>query len=100
MFTHFKRYLIVSGREQIIMGDASDLNDLAKMHSELTGDQPGQVRCTLCGKLSTHSGNARQHFEARHFASAQAIVCSICIKPFKTKHSLASHMSKNHRGML
>ena len=80
------------------MGDASDLNDLAKMHSELTGDQPGQVRCTLCGKLSTHSGNARQHFEARHFASAQAIVCSICIKPFKTKHSLASHMSKNHRG--
>jgi len=84
------------GRGQIIMGDADDLNDLAKLHSEQTG--VGQVRCTLCGKLSSHSGNARQHFEAHHFASNQAPICPICIKPFRTKHSLSSHMSKTHRG--
>ena len=78
------------------MGDADDLNDLAKLHSEQTG--VGQVRCTLCGKLSSHSGNARQHFEAHHFASNQAPVCPSCIKPFRTKHSLSSHVSTPHRG--
>ena len=79
------------------MGDADDLNNLARCHSEPAGQ--GQVRCTLCGKVSSHSGNARQHFEAHHFASNQAPICPVCIKPFRTKHSLASHMSKNHRGI-
>lgn len=78
------------------MGDAADLNNLAKSYSEPAGQ--GQVRCMLCGKISSHSGNARQHFEAHHFASNQAPVCSVCDKSFRTKHSLASHMSKNHRG--
>ena len=79
------------------MGDAGDLNELARRYSEPAG--AGQVQCTLCGKISSHSGNARQHFEAHHFSSNQAPVCPLCVKPFRTKHSLASHMSKNHRGL-
>jgi len=82
---------------QMIVGNADDLNDLARTYSQPAGQ--GQVRCTLCGKVSSHSGNARQHFEAHHFTCSQQAVCPVCIKPFRTKHSLSSHMSKNHRGM-
>jgi len=85
------------GSDQIIMGDADDLNSLARSYTEGAGQ--GQVRCTLCGKISSHSGNARQHFEAHHFASNQPQICPVCIKPFRTKHSLSSHMSKTHRGL-
>ena len=56
----------------------------------------GAWSCFLCGKIAAHIGNMRQHFEAHHF-SLGAIQCEVCEKIFKTKHSLATHMSKVHR---
>jgi len=56
----------------------------------------GAWSCFLCGKIAAHIGNMRQHFEAHHF-SLGAIQCDVCQKSFKTKHSLATHMSKVHR---
>ena len=84
------------GSEQVIIGQTGDLNTMARSYSEPAGQ--GQVRCTLCGKVSSHSGNARQHFEAHHFAVPTPQICPVCFKPFRTKHSLSTHMSKTHRG--
>jgi len=56
----------------------------------------GAWSCFLCGKVTAHIGNMRQHFESHHF-SLGAIQCEVCEKIFKTKHSLATHMSKVHR---
>ena len=58
--------------------------------------EQGTWTCFLCGKQTLHSGNMRQHFEAHHF-SIGLIQCAVCSKIFKTRHSLATHMSKNHR---
>jgi len=60
--------------------------------------EQGAWSCFLCGKITQHSGNMRQHFEAHHFSLPVGLVqCRMCNKIFKTRHSLATHMSKNHR---
>ena len=56
----------------------------------------GRWNCFMCGKVTTHIGNMRQHFETHHFGAGVRL-CPYCRKTFKTKHSLATHMSKNHR---
>jgi len=56
----------------------------------------GMWSCFLCGKVTNGSGNMRQHFEVYHF-SLGGFQCDHCMKMFKTKHSLATHVSKNHR---
>jgi len=71
-----------------------DFEKYFKSNSALV--EGGAWSCFLCGKVTAHIGNMRQHFESHHF-SLGAIQCEICEKIFKTKHSLATHMSKVHR---
>ena len=52
--------------------------------------------CYLCGKITNKSSHMRQHFEAFHYSLGQ-MQCEVCQKTFKTRHSLATHVSKNHR---
>ena len=52
--------------------------------------------CYLCGKITNKSSHMRQHFEAFHYSLGQ-IQCEVCQKIFKTRHSLATHVSKHHR---
>ena len=52
--------------------------------------------CYLCGKITNQSCHMRQHFEAFHYSLGQ-IQCEVCEKVFKTRHSLATHVSKHHR---
>jgi len=56
----------------------------------------GTWTCYLCGKITSASGNMRQHFEAYHF-SLGGVQCDLCMKIFKTKHSLATHVYKVHK---
>jgi len=81
-----------SGKRSSMMED--EFENFFKSNSALVDG--GAWSCFLCGKIAAHIGNMRQHFEAHHF-SLGAIQCEVCEKIFKTKHSLATHMSKVHR---
>jgi len=81
-----------SGKRNSMMED--EFENFFKSNSALVDG--GAWSCFLCGKIAAHIGNMRQHFEAHHF-SLGAIQCEVCEKIFKTKHSLATHMSKVHR---
>ena len=75
-------------------GREDEFEDFLKQNSgQIEG---GTWSCYLCGKITSGSGNMRQHFEAYHF-SLGGFQCELCMKMFKTKHSLATHVSKNHR---
>jgi hypothetical protein len=75
-------------------GREDEFEDFLKQNSgQIEG---GTWSCYLCGKITNGSGNMRQHFEAYHF-SLGGFQCEHCMKLFKTKHSLATHVSKKHR---
>jgi len=57
---------------------------------------PGSIACLVCGKESPSYTNAKNHFEAMHFASS-GYNCEFCPKFMKTKHALDCHISRNHR---
>jgi len=78
------------------VGSEADFEAFFSIHAG-QGEQ-GTWSCYLCGKVTLHSGNMRQHFEAYHFRLPIGLIqCRACAKTFKTRHSLATHMSKNHR---
>ena len=55
------------------------------------------LKCTLCGKESSHLNNLRNHIENAHFPGHFSYNCSHCEKTFKSKTALCSHISKLHR---
>ena len=55
------------------------------------------LKCTLCGKESSHLNNLRNHIENAHFPGTFSYNCSQCEKTFKSKTALCSHISKLHR---
>ena len=68
-----------------------EFKDFLKQNSGQIED--GTWSCYLCGKITSKSGNMRQHFEVYHF-SLGGFQCKLCMKTFKTKHSLASHRNR------
>eukprot|EP00096_Caligus_rogercresseyi_P007693 TRINITY_DN256_c0_g1_i2.p1 TRINITY_DN256_c0_g1~~TRINITY_DN256_c0_g1_i2.p1 ORF type:complete len:412 (-),score=153.78 TRINITY_DN256_c0_g1_i2:435-1670(-) len=56
-----------------------------------------EYECIICGKrLGCQVTNARNHVEAKH-VSTQGYYCAFCGKIYKTKNTLASHISIKHR---
>lgn len=53
--------------------------------------------CSICGKVSRDLFAAKAHYEAIHFSSGTRYNCQICLKTYKTKGSLAVHMTNQHR---
>ena len=83
-----------TGVGRVFTGREDEFENFLKENSgQIEG---GTWSCYLCGKITSGSGNMRQHFEAYHF-SLGGIQCDLCMKMFKTKHSLATHVSKVHR---
>ena len=87
-----------SRKPSCVAGVGSEADFEAFFSSNSGQVEQGAWSCFLCGKITQHSGNMRQHFEAHHFSLPVGLVqCRMCNKIFKTRHSLATHMSKNHR---
>ena len=72
-------------------GREDEFKDFLKQNSGQIED--GTWSCYLCGKITSKSGNMRQHFEVYHF-SLGGFQCKLCMKTLKTKHSLASHRNR------
>ena len=51
-------------------------------------------RCKVCGKEET-SMNMKSHIEANHLEGV-TIPCNFCEKTFRSRHSLAMHIRRNH----
>ena len=61
----------------------------------------GKVQCRLCGKVTAHSGNMRQHFIIHHVQEDVELSCPYCeagVNKFKNRNSLNCHISQKHRG--
>jgi hypothetical protein len=54
----------------------------------------GGVKCLICGKVTLHTGNMRQHFEVYHYR--RQYTCEFCQRVCKTKNSLDVHRKTRH----
>merc|ERR1711874_659904 len=59
----------------------------------------GKWRCSLCGKVTSHIGNNRQHFETHHYVALQ-YKCDICGRECRTRNALACHKVKCRRAAI
>ena len=73
-----------------------NIDDLDQKIRELMDrDSNGMHRCTVCNKVSKHSGHIREHMEL-HFEGL-SFPCSHCEKEFRSRHSLRSHLNRDHK---
>ena len=75
----------------------SDFEKYMKTNS--TRIEGGRWSCFLCGKLTTHIGNMRQHFETHHCGTQVQYNCDICGKECRTRNALACHKVKCRRAV-
>ncbi|XP_031625351.1 modifier of mdg4-like isoform X2 [Contarinia nasturtii] len=55
------------------------------------------LKCKSCNRTFTSIAAKRRHMASRHSQIKQLISCKTCGKEFKTKWSLATHVSRFHR---
>jgi len=71
----------------------------AFMQANATLIEGGKWSCFLCGKITSHIGNMRQHFETYHYKTSDTYSCKLCGKECPTKNALACHKVKCRRKM-
>jgi len=71
----------------------------AFMQANATLIEGGKWSCFLCGKITSHIGNMRQHFETYHYKTSNTYSCKLCGKECPTKNALACHKVKCRRKM-
>jgi len=69
----------------------------AFLQANATLIEGGKWSCFLCGKVTSHIGNMRQHFETYHYKSEDIYTCKLCGKECPTKNALACHKVKCRR---
>jgi len=69
----------------------------AFMQANATLIEGGKWSCFLCGKITSHIGNMRQHFETYHYKTSDTYSCKLCGKECPTKNALACHKVKCRR---
>jgi len=69
----------------------------AFMQANATLIDGGKWSCFLCGKITSHIGNMRQHFETYHYKTSDTYSCKLCGKQCPTKNALACHKVKCRR---
>ena len=74
---------------------ADNFEEFLREHSRLAGG--GRWECFLCGKITSHVGNMRQHFETHHWKVGGPYVCKICQRVCSTRNALACHLVKCRR---
>jgi len=86
--------IITTNNEMPVQSGEEEFESFLKLNSAKI--ERSTWSCYLCGKITNKSSHMRQHFEAFHYSLGQ-MQCEVCQKTFKTRHSLATHVSKNHR---
>ena len=56
--------------------------------------------CSICGKAGRDFPAMKSHIEAIHFPSEQGYSCDICLKTYRSKHSLTCHKSTYYRNKI
>ena len=56
--------------------------------------ESGNVRCTLCGKITNDRRNMRRHIETH--MEGLSYVCPSCNKVFRSNNSLQTHKRRFH----
>ena len=82
-----------------LSGNAQELDEkcISMMEKTSKKNKDGKLlySCTICGREAINSG-LKRHIEANHLEGI-SIPCNLCETTFKTRHSLRSHMSRNHK---
>ena len=76
-------------------GGGGSIEELAQLY--ISRNDEKAYNCLICGKVSRDLHNAKTHLEASHFPSETGYECQLCGARYKTKNSLACHISKKHR---
>ena len=59
--------------------------------------ETGKYACKVCGKVDNKDKtHMRNHIEGKHI-SGISHVCGQCGKPYRSRHAMACHVSKEHR---
>ncbi|XP_040564413.1 uncharacterized protein [Lepeophtheirus salmonis] len=92
-----------SGAPTAADGNKESFQNLLDLYIRLVVDDDKDINrrreyeCVICGKrLGVQVTNARNHVEAKHISS-EGHSCDFCGKIYKTKNTLASHVSIKHR---
>jgi hypothetical protein len=68
----------------------------ATINSMTEKNLDGKWTCKVCGKIDNKDKtHMRNHIEGKHIEGVTH-PCSYCGKPFRSRHSLACHISQNH----
>jgi hypothetical protein len=80
----------------IVLDSLSNPDDLFKF---VERDEIGPF-CGIC-RIFRHKSNSnvRNHVESKHFPFKFVYTCEVCGKQVKTKASLSTHKSEQHRNM-
>jgi len=91
--------LVETGLEQIHQDPSKGqkVEFEAFMQANATLIDGGKWSCFLCGKITSHIGNMRQHFETYHYKTSDTYSCKLCGKQCPTKNALACHKVKCRR---
>jgi hypothetical protein len=81
----------------LVLGEKVEFE--AFMQANATLVEGGKWSCFLCGKITSHIGNMRQHFETYHYKTSDSYSCKLCGKQCPTKNALACHKVKCRRKM-
>ena len=73
--------------------DVNAINQKVNEHMEQCSD--GSYRCVVCEKYIMHKHTMMRHIETH--MDGLTYTCSICQKTFRSRNSLSSHKSQNHK---
>ena len=73
--------------------DVNAINQKVNEHMEQCSD--GSYRCNICGKNMMHMYNMMKHIETH--MDGLTFDCPVCQKTFRSRNSLSSHKSQNHK---
>merc|ERR1712226_603277 len=82
--------------QQLNLSVDSDLEVLeSKIEGIIMKQEDGWV-CRMCGKLSKHKNDLKNHIEGKHI-TGMAHPCNTCGKTYRSRNSLKSHKTQSHR---
>ena len=81
--------------ENTILVSVKDNSEVEDKIQEILSKQDGVYHCSICGYNSKRKADSTRHVETH--IKGLSYPCSVCQRTFRSRNSLESHISKNHR---
>ena len=76
--------------------NGNELNDIDEKLMEHVARLPNKtLQCKICGKTASQLSNIKNHIETH--VEGLSFPCPVCGKTFRSRHTMRSHKSQNHK---